>query len=202
MVEAALRLFGEKGYEAVSTREIADHAAANIGSIAYHFGGKPGLRLACADYVMGRIRSFIGPAFAGPLPKLSPAEAVSVLEWQVEQFGRFVATSGEAKLLATFILREVMQPGEVFQTVYSQLFKPVHERMCEIFAMATGQDAEAEEVRLATFCMLGQTIYFRIGRPAIMQRMNWEDIREEEADKIVAVLKTNLRGLIAAYKKD
>ncbi len=53
LIEAGLKLFGTHGYDAVSTRQIADAAEANIGSIAYHFGGKPGLRLACAQFVAG-----------------------------------------------------------------------------------------------------------------------------------------------------
>lgn len=201
LIEAGLRLFGERGYEAVSTREIADHAAANIGSIAYHFGGKPGLRLACAQFVMDRLRGIIGPVFAGPRQQLSPAEAGQILETMAERFGRFVISSGDAKLLTTFILREIMLPGEIFQTVYAELFKPMHVRFCEVFGMATGLDPESEEVKLATFSMVGQIVYFRIGRPAVLKRMDWDDFTERELDALVAVFKKNLKGLLAAYRK-
>ena len=49
LVRAALKLFGRQGFDGTSTREIAAEAKANIGSIAYHFGGKEGLRAACAQ---------------------------------------------------------------------------------------------------------------------------------------------------------
>ena len=52
LIRAALKLFGAKGFDGTSTREIAAAARANIGSIAYHFGGKEGLRLACADFIV------------------------------------------------------------------------------------------------------------------------------------------------------
>ena len=45
LVMAALKLFGRQGFDGTSTREIATAANANIGSIAYHFGGKDGLPL-------------------------------------------------------------------------------------------------------------------------------------------------------------
>ena len=80
LIESAIRLFAERGYDAVSTRDIADLAAANIGSIAYHFGGKPGLRLACAEHVIANISATVGPAFHRPLPPLSPDEALSMIE--------------------------------------------------------------------------------------------------------------------------
>ncbi|GAA5542575.1 hypothetical protein Brsp02_03205 [Brucella sp. NBRC 113783] len=62
LIHAALRLFGSKGYDATSTREIAGFAKANIGSIAYHFGGKEGLRLAAADYIVETIQGVAGQA--------------------------------------------------------------------------------------------------------------------------------------------
>lgn len=40
LLEAAQRLFSEKGYEAVSTRELAEAAGVNLGAIQYHFGSK------------------------------------------------------------------------------------------------------------------------------------------------------------------
>src|SRR5580693_5978684 len=56
LVTAALKLFGDKGFEAATTREIAAAAEVNIAMIAYHFGGKEGLRAACADFVAERLR--------------------------------------------------------------------------------------------------------------------------------------------------
>ena len=64
LVEAALRLFGLKGYDATSIREIASEAKANVASIGYHFGGKDGLRRACAEQVAATIRRIRNAAFA------------------------------------------------------------------------------------------------------------------------------------------
>ncbi len=43
LLKAALQLFADKGYQKTSTREIADAAEVNLGSISYYFGDKPGL---------------------------------------------------------------------------------------------------------------------------------------------------------------
>ena len=57
LIRAALKLFGRQGFDGTSTREIAAEANANIGSIAYHFGGKEGLRAASADYIVETIQA-------------------------------------------------------------------------------------------------------------------------------------------------
>jgi len=43
LLEAAVRLFSRNGYSAVSMREIAKAANANVGSLTYHFGSKANL---------------------------------------------------------------------------------------------------------------------------------------------------------------
>lgn len=43
LLEAAARLFSQNGYSAVSMREIAKAANANVGSLTYHFGSKANL---------------------------------------------------------------------------------------------------------------------------------------------------------------
>jgi AcrR family transcriptional regulator len=47
IINAAITLFGERGYRGVSIRNIADKAGCNLASISYYFGGKEGLYSAC-----------------------------------------------------------------------------------------------------------------------------------------------------------
>ncbi|SOC84962.1 transcriptional regulator, TetR family [Ensifer adhaerens] len=200
LIETGLKLFGAHGYDAVSTRQIADAAEANIGSIAYHFGGKPGLRLACAQFVAERIVSVAAPAMASPLPT-DPQMAVAIMEAAIERFARFLVSSREAGTYAAFMLREIMQPGDVVDYIYDTLVSRAHKRLCGLFAVATGLDPESSQVKAAVFSMLGQVLYFRIARPIVLKRMDWEDVGPAEADELVAVFKTNLKGLVAAHRK-
>ena len=43
LIEAASALFAEKGFVAVSVREITGLAKANVASVKYHFGSREGL---------------------------------------------------------------------------------------------------------------------------------------------------------------
>jgi AcrR family transcriptional regulator len=51
LLQAGLRLFAEKGFDATTTREIASESGLNVSLISYYFGGKEGLyRKAIEDY--------------------------------------------------------------------------------------------------------------------------------------------------------
>ena len=62
ILEAALRGFGEKGFEATGIREIAAGAGSNVASISYHFGGKEGLRAACAEHIVALMGAVLAAA--------------------------------------------------------------------------------------------------------------------------------------------
>lgn len=55
--DAAVGLFARSGFD-VSVRSIAEAAGVSPGLILHHFGSKQGLREACDDYVLHRIREY------------------------------------------------------------------------------------------------------------------------------------------------
>jgi AcrR family transcriptional regulator len=57
IIDAAARIFSERGYRAASTREIATRARVNQGLITYHFGSKQALWKAATDHIFERLRA-------------------------------------------------------------------------------------------------------------------------------------------------
>ena len=54
LIGAAIRLFGESGFDAASTREIAAAASLNTPALQYYFDNKEGLYAACAGHIVVR----------------------------------------------------------------------------------------------------------------------------------------------------
>ncbi|WP_413871901.1 CerR family C-terminal domain-containing protein [Albidovulum sp.] len=199
LIAAGLRLFGRKGFAATSIREIAAEAGANVAAIAYHFGNKEGLRRACGSEVARRI----GGAFAAVPADLpgSPDAALARMETALRAVAGFVLTAPEAEPVLAFMLREVAEEGPVLDAVYTALMEPVHRRLSALWAAATGQQAEAERTRLMVFTLVGQLLYFRIGKPIVIRRMGWASLGPAEAAAIADVLAGNLRCLIERERR-
>ncbi|GAA4127181.1 CerR family C-terminal domain-containing protein [Aminobacter aganoensis] len=202
LVMAALQLFGRQGFDGTSTREIAAAANANIGSIAYHFGGKEGLRLAAADYIVETIQAIAAQAFGSAAPALPTGaeQAEALLDATVERMVGFIVARPEAGEIVQFVLRELSTPTDALDRIYSGVFEPVHRRLCHLWATATGEDADSEKTRISVFMMIGQVVYFRIARAAVMRRMDWTDIGPAEAAKVIGIAKENVAAIIAARK--
>ncbi|AZO20774.1 MULTISPECIES: CerR family C-terminal domain-containing protein [unclassified Mesorhizobium] len=200
LVHAALKLFGRQGFDGTSTREIAAEAKANIGSIAYHFGGKEGLRAAAADYIVETIQMIAGQALGATQATApsNPEAARAQLFAALERMVGFVVASPQAGEIVQFVLRELSHPTAALDRIYAGVFEPTHRRLCQIWEQATGEPAESEATKLTVFTMIGQVIYFRIGREAVLRRMGWREIGDKEAAKVVAAATDNLRAMLAA----
>lgn len=201
LLHAGLRLFGRQGFDGTSTREIAAAAKANIGSIAYHFGGKEGLHLACADFIVDAMRRVAADALAGEAVAGQGADTLRLrLHRTAERMVGFFVASPEAGDIAQFVMRQLAMPGPALDRVYSGVFEPIHRRLCGLWEEATGMPAEDEATRLAVFTLIGQVVYFRIAREAVLRRMGWDTIGPEEAAAITAIVNRNIDAMLAARR--
>jgi AcrR family transcriptional regulator len=198
LTAAAMRRFGRDGFEAASTRDIAAEAGTNVSSIAYHFGGKDGLRLACADAVAERIGRIARPLPGDPA-LLGKAQARAVLRRLVHRIVTFLIATAEAQDTVSFLLRELAQPGSpVLDRLYSTLIEPRHRALCGVWAAATGREADSVDVRLAVFSIIGQAAYFRLAAPIVQRRMGWSGYPPEAASAIARRLLANLDAMLEA----
>lgn len=202
LVRAALTLFGSQGFEGTSTREVAALANANIGSIAYHFGNKEGLRIAVADFIAETMQTIALQAIGGldgPAAKPAGAEAARAqLLTGLERLIAFIIARPEAGDIVRFVLREMSQPSAALDRIYNGVFEPAHRRLCLIWEEATGEPAESERTRLTVFTLLGQVLYFRIGAEVVKRRMGWETFGEAEAGKVADVVRDNLLAILSS----
>ncbi|MFZ1662818.1 MAG: CerR family C-terminal domain-containing protein [Paracoccaceae bacterium] len=198
LIEAGIALFGQQGFAGASTRALSAHAKTNIASIAYHFGGKEGLRLACAEEIARRIQGVFSTP--GPMPSTAD-EARVTLHVLLDRMVAYVVSGEQAGAMVPFILRELTEGGNALDVIYDHLVAPVHGRLCELWALATGSPADSETVKLTVFSLIGQIVYFRIGARVVVRRMDWPVIGPAEAKAISALLTGNLDRLLGPTRR-
>jgi AcrR family transcriptional regulator len=200
LVKAALALFAERGFAATSTRQIAARAGVNISLISYHFGGKEGLRRACAAAIVERMRRVAAPALSAAQADLTPKAAEQSLKVAVGSMVDFLLSGEEARPFVDFILREMSDPGPAFEVLYEELFCPIHMAVCRIWGTATGSDPESAETRIAVFAAIGQVVYFRLARPLIRRRLDWRSFGAAEVRAILDIILANFEAQLRAAR--
>lgn len=194
LIAAALYLFGQDGFAATSTRALAARAGTNVASIAYHFGGKDGLRMACAHDVLRRVSTVAGPP-AEP-PHMPPDQALQYLERMLRAMVEFLTQGPQVEDIVGFVLREMADNGPALDLLYDEFFYHKHRELCLLISMVRGGDADSEDTRLLAFSLIGQAIYFRIGQPLISRQMSWREYGAAEARAIADRIAANLHAIL------
>jgi len=198
LIAAGIELFGKKGFEATTTREIAQAAGTNIAGIAYHFGGKEGLYLACARHiatvVAGRFGTVASDQSASP-----PGDARDAMAAILSAMTTLLVATPSMEPYTRFVLREHMDPTSALDILIGSLMGPTSDRLCALWAEATGADPQSEETHLTILNLVGGVLVFRVARIAICRRMGWHDIAEAEATAIEARAHATLDALLAAH---
>ncbi|MFC0682648.1 TetR family transcriptional regulator [Lysobacter korlensis] len=79
--DAAVLLFGQRGFAGTSVRTVAEAAAVSPGLVIHHFGSKDGLRAECDRFVVD--------SFLGQKSELSGAEAAAAIQGWLSDLDAF-----------------------------------------------------------------------------------------------------------------
>lgn len=126
ILKVATKLFGEKGFDGVSTKEICDKAKANISSLHYHFETKENLFYSV-------IKQSGEPFLASTTRILTPPQTLDEMKIRLELFLIETLTHYiENKDLQHIIYRELGYKTERSQMLF-KLFIPVIETVKNFF---------------------------------------------------------------------
>jgi AcrR family transcriptional regulator len=200
LIDAALDLFGSRGFEATSTRAIASRAKVNLAAIPYYFRSKEGLYRAVAEHIAAELNVLVGAERDRILESvhktpLSPAHARVAMHALVERFASIIVSS-EAARWAPFILREQMHPTSAFGVLYEAFMEPTHRALSALLAAVTRSDPGSIETRLRVFTLIGQVIVFRAAQKMVLKRLGWQRIDGGEFEHIKRIVHENLDRII------
>jgi len=190
---AALELFGQYGFEGVSTRELARKAGVNLQAINYYFGNKRGLYNAVADYLIERLQARIGERRKIVLERF--AEAQSGGRPIDADEARFILTSiGESMLTlfaedesavwVRYMVREQAEPTEAYDRIYVGFMQPMLAAVRHLVGILIEADPNSERVGLRTLSLVGSLIIYRVGRATILREMGWSGVGPEQVAAI------------------
>jgi AcrR family transcriptional regulator len=196
LLEVAIDHFGRLGREGASTRAIARDAGTLMSSITYHFKGKDGLYLACAEHIASTIRAKTAPIvdrLALPTPDAQARATIDAL------IGGLIVIMMQEDVapMARFVVREQMSPTRAFDILYDGAIGHVIEPLVALLMTVTGDRLGLEEARIRAFSLLGQVYALRFGRAALMRLTRWESVGPRETELARAAILANVDAILA-----
>ncbi len=165
LLEAALEVFAQYGYEAATIREICSRAKANVAAVHYHFGDKRKLYQA----IYGTLFETLRQRRTDFLPSDAPA-ADRLRVYIRALFEEIFCSSGNSDRqvqLSTIYLSEMANPSEVLDLIVSEHLEPDARELYSIVADLLGRPPRDPRTIDCAASVVGQILYYYHAGPII-----------------------------------
>lgn len=160
LLNAALRLFAEKGFANTSTRELATAAGVNIAAISYYFGDKAGLYRA---------------AYTEPMGSCGEMAALDVSKIGIELAIRMMLThlveplkQGDLVQLCTRLhFREMLEPTGLWAEEIDNGIRPSQMALVQVLCKHLGLSLPDDDVHRLAYSVVGLAIHLFVGRDVV-----------------------------------
>lgn len=205
LLDAAALVFSEAGFDAASTRAIAQAAGVNQALIAYHFGGKQGIYMAVFERMAAEMTGRVHPLIDLAEQSLSGVRAdkdetelrrhsLEVLKGLASHMATMMA-SEETIIWSRLILREQQFPTDAFTLIYDNFMGRVLGFVTTLIqGMRPG--LRLDECKLLAITIMAQAFIFRAAHAGVLRHMNWQDIGDAEVALITARISSNIDLLL------
>lgn len=198
---AAEKLFTEKGYDAVSTRELADEAQVNLGAIQYHFGSKEQLFVETIRRLM-QARCSANESLTQCCQLNSKADAIRQLQLFFQSFLQDICNPrgpNVCKLMYREVHDTTAPESKMFETLVSSVVNefilPVDDHLKKVVKLLV-PDINEDTVSLVNHSIIGQCTFYVTHRPFIERLRNLDFSDQEKFAQIAQHLTFfTLRGL-------
>jgi AcrR family transcriptional regulator len=194
IVEAAIEVFLEKGYDATTIRDICDRAEVNLASVNYHFGSKDALRTAALESIMAaNTESY---PLADDLDETSPPEERLRLFIR-NLLRRIFPKDPEHARRSRLFWMELGNPSRALEPQVERFMRPIKDSLEAIIAHIIGP-ADSETIRLCVGSIVGQQLFHAQNR-AIMNQLYGEITYQPHDVELLAehIFRFSLAGLNA-----
>ena len=203
IVVTALKLFGERGFEGASTREIAASAGVNAPALQYYFDSKEGVYLACVEHIVARVWEYMSEVVSRTerLLEEGAADDAALIEAFCEiqaQLAELMFTSPEAGDWRLFMARQQsgMGPPAGFQMVYERVSRRISRVTSTIVGRLLGRSPGDDETLIRTMALSGQLMVFQVARRTALTALNWDSINPERLALIKRVIREQTVALL------
>ena len=199
IIEAALRRFGEEGFERASTRQIAQDAGVNPPALQYYFDSKRGLHLACVEYLGQCFSLAMRDAYLRS-EHATQAAAPDALCDIIDAMADYLFETAEADGWSRFIARGQSEEGDdpSYRMLRNTVVGELHGHCSRLVGLITGRPATDIHTRLRTSVILGQLTAFHLGRSITIEQLGWPDLRGPRLRMLKAVLRDQTRAALQA----
>ena len=193
LLDAAGRVFADRGYEAATVREICRRAGANVAAVNYHFRDKQGLYTQVLLRMAGAAQL---ERMRATLDQSAPPEEIlrRVIKARLQGLGADQMPDWHFRIVA----REFAHPTPAMSRMIDRVSRPLYERLLDLIGQIIHLPADHEKTRLCTHSVMGQIFLYALACPILSKLWPGMKTTPEQMDRIA----DHIADFSLAYLRD
>ncbi len=208
IIRTAVALFGERGFDGVSTRDIAAEAKVPAPSLQYYFESKEGLYAACIEDLQAAATSAIGPAL-DTVDELLRSEAganrlIDAYCSVLDALADFLIGTPDAANRALFVARQRFPSDATVPRldVRNTPGRRIHDCCSAVVARLAGGDPADDEVSLIAATINGQLLTIHLAREHLKALLGWDDFTPTRLQELKRLIRKQTTLLLKARMRE
>ncbi len=202
IIRSAIELFGEHGFVAASTRDIAAHAGVNAPALQYYFENKEGVYRACAEHLADEVWSKFEPVVRH---SAATVESTDDLAQLIEAFVDLQCVMMDKAMeqpsapgLRLFFVREQggQEPQIATETFQRRVRGPLNDVAAKIISKICGTAPSDPLTIVRLIALNGQFALFHIAPRNVLALFGWTSMDAEKLDFVKKTIFSNTRALL------
>ena len=197
ILQEAEALFAERGFYAVTIREITQAARCNLAAVNYHFGNKQNLYMEVfrclwkprAKRILARFESVLAQR------ELTLQDIVHAV---AEAFIKGPLSDEERLRHFQLMVREMARPTEAFEMVIGDVIGPFQRKLAELIRPFMAREMGQVALLLYIQSIISMVIHFNFARNPVMRITGMEydaQFKDELVDHVVQFSLSGLNGV-------
>jgi TetR/AcrR family transcriptional regulator, regulator of cefoperazone and chloramphenicol sensitivity len=208
IIEAAVELFGEHGFDGASTRDIAARAGVNAPALQYYFENKEGVYHACIEAMTDHAWKSFGPSVEYAQQVLSQEADTETLIDAFLRIQEAIANSAFEKAnrpgKRLFFAREQAgyEPDSATKIITTRIREPLNSASAGLVARITGRAADDPVTLIRTFSLQGQLLVFHVAQRSTLSFLGWKNIDVEKGELLKKTIREQTRSLLDMWSRE
>lgn len=195
IINVALKLFGQLGYERVSMRDIAAKAEVSATVLHYYFEGKRGLHLACVEHIHERskqlLQDVLDQARQAMAAKTTRAALIEIVCLIYERSAEYLLTNPEFEIWSDFMSwdNHAKVPHKSRELLELRLRQDFMQLMWDLIGKITGKGSEHEDTRIRVLTLGAQLAVFELAPRRSLSDIGWTVVDEPALKKFKSIIR-------------
>lgn len=194
IVNSAIVLFANKGFDSTSTREICKHAGVNLSLIPYYFGNKDGLYISIIESIINYGLAFLHEELvkAEDISKMSVEEKIDLYKKLLYKYTDFIYSENVPNSFVILMIKEQTVSHSKFSDIYSQKIHVFYKALRKLLASILNKSENDKTIIFEVSSIIGQILSFKFMDRATLPYLSQDYYSKEDIKKIKKIILSHI----------